>query len=71
MPIVKPCAHIRACTTFCEVDWCLETGKLSEWRGEALRGMIVPIAHDDGTSDGHTGGPTAQYDLVLMAANPF
>jgi hypothetical protein len=46
-------------------------GKPGEWGGKAPRGMILLIAHDDGTSDGHTGGPAAQYDLVLMAANPF
>jgi hypothetical protein len=31
----------------------------------------LPITHDDGTSDGHAGGPAAQYDLVLIAGNPL
>jgi hypothetical protein len=70
MPIVKPWAHIRAWTTFCEVDWCLERAKLGEGGGKAPRRITVPITHDDSTSDGHAGSPAAQYDLVLMAGNP-
>ena len=70
-PTVKPCAHIRAWTTFCEVDWCLERGKLSKGEHKAPRRMTVPITHDDGASDSHAGSPAAQYDLVLMAGNPF
>jgi hypothetical protein len=33
--------------------------------------MAVPITHDDGASDGHTGSPATQDDLVLMASNPL
>ncbi len=31
----------------------------------------VPVAHDDGTSNGHAGGPGAKDDLVLVAHGPL
>ena len=71
MPIVKPWAHIRAWTTFCEVDWCLARGEMGEWVAKASQRITVPITHDDGTSDSHAGSPATQYDLVLVAGNPF